>query len=135
MIRQYFAQRRQGGENPLGVGVIATGTIYYLQDDGYFRDRYGGRAICRNPWMVEAFLNGTVAAARCDAVTGRWEDRTYSRRSDLALVRSLRDGERRLVAVRALILHDDLGLVMQPTRYPTLPEIRASRFARATRRP
>jgi hypothetical protein len=30
MFRQYHAGRRQGGSNPLGVGVIAVGSIYYL---------------------------------------------------------------------------------------------------------
>ena len=31
MIRQYKAPRRRGGYNPLGVGVIAVGSIYYLR--------------------------------------------------------------------------------------------------------
>ena len=31
MIRLYRGQRRRGGANPLGVGVIATGSIYYLR--------------------------------------------------------------------------------------------------------
>lgn len=34
MLRQYHAQRRQGGDNPLGVGTVALGSIFYLQDDG-----------------------------------------------------------------------------------------------------
>ena len=34
MIRPYHAQRRQGGNNPFGIGVIAVGTIFYLQDEG-----------------------------------------------------------------------------------------------------
>ena len=59
MIRQYGGQRRRGGANPLGVGVIATGSIYYLQDRGFFDDRFGGRAVCRHPWIVEGFLNET----------------------------------------------------------------------------
>jgi hypothetical protein len=46
MIRQYKAHRRRRGYNPLGVGVIAIGSIYYLQDRGFFHDRFGGRAIC-----------------------------------------------------------------------------------------
>jgi hypothetical protein len=54
MIRQYRARRRRGGVNPLGVGVIATGSIYYLQDRGFFHDRFGGWLVCRNPWIVEA---------------------------------------------------------------------------------
>ena len=36
MLRQYYAQRCRGGDNPLRVGVIAVGSIYYLQDQGLF---------------------------------------------------------------------------------------------------
>ncbi len=124
MIRQYKAHRSRGGYNPLGVGVIAIGSIYYLQDRGFFHDRFGGRAICRNPWIVEAFLNGTLAAARRNRETGRWEDVVVSGRSDIAMVRSLRDGRRATVAVRFLQLHDDLCLTKQPTNYPSFPELR-----------
>ena len=92
MIRQYFAHRGGGGDNPLGVGVIAVGSIYYLQDAGFFRDRFGGRATCRAPWLVEAFLNGQCHAARRDPATGHWVSIFTSRRSDMAVVRSLRDG-------------------------------------------
>ena len=76
MIRQYFAHRRRGrgGCNPLGVGVIPVGAIFYIQNEGWWRDRYRGAPICRNPWMVEAFLNGTLAAARRNAETGMWQD-------------------------------------------------------------
>ena len=49
MIRQYLAQRSQGGANPLRVGVVAVGSIFYLQDEGFFHDRHGGRAVCRDP--------------------------------------------------------------------------------------
>ena len=69
MIRQYFAYRRRGGCNPLGVGVIPVGAIFYIQDEGWWRDRYRGAPICRDPWIVEAFLNGTLAAARPNADT------------------------------------------------------------------
>ena len=131
MIRQYHAQRRQGGANPLGVGVVALGTIVYLQNEGWWRDRYRGKPICRNPWIVMAFLNGMIAAARLNVYSGRWEDLYVARRSDIAVVRSLRDGRQRQVAVRTLILHDDEGLVRQPSLYPALPDMslwRASRF-------
>ena len=123
MIRQYRTHRRRGGVNPLGVGVIATGSIYYLQDRGFFHDRFGGQAKCRNPWFVEGFLNGTCAAARRNRDTGRWEDVTISGRSDTAVVRSLRDGRQRTVAVHVLELHDNLGLTMQPTTYPSVPDL------------
>lgn len=45
----------------------------------------------------------------------------------MAVVRSLRDGRRRTVAVRLLILHDDLGLAKGVTAYPTLPDLRLYR--------
>ena len=134
MIRQYGAQRRRGGDNPLGVGMVAAGTIVYLQDDGWWRDRYRGRPVCRNPWMVTAFLNGTVAAGRRNRDTGLWEDVYVSRRSDMAIVQSLRDGRECQVAVRILILHDDEGLVRQPSLYPTLPNLRIWRVRRTPSR-
>lgn len=123
MIRQYGGQRRRGGANPLGVGVIAAGSIYYLQDSPFFSERVGGRAVCRNPWIVEAFLNDTCGAARRNRSTGRWEEAWCSGRSESALVRSLRDGQRRIVSVHLLQLHDDRGLWLQPTGYPTLPDL------------
>jgi hypothetical protein len=124
VIRQYHAQRRQGGANPLGVGVVALGTIVYLQNEGWWRDRYRGKPICRNPWIVTAFLNGMIAATRLNIYSGRWEDLYVARRSDIEVVRSLRDGRQRQVAVRMLILHDDEGLVRQPSLYPALPNMR-----------
>ena len=131
MLRQYYAQRCRGGDNPLRVGVIAVGSIYYLQDQGFFHDRYGGRAVCRTPWIVEAFLNGTMAAARRNRDTGLWEDVYTIGRSDMALVRSLRDCSRvQEVAVRTLIVHDDRGLWKEPTQYPTLPDTSRHKPAR-----
>lgn len=107
MMRQYGAQRRRGGANPLGVGVIAVGAIYYLQDPGWFSDRTPGPLVCKVPWQVEGFTNGLLHAARRDPETRQWRDSYWSGRSDLAVVRSLRDGRRRTVAVRLLILHSD----------------------------
>ena len=131
MIRQYYAQRARGGDNPLRVGTVAAGSIFYLQDEGFFRDRYGGTAVGRTPWQVLGFLNGTIGAARRNRDTGHWEDAYLSGRSDMALVRSLRDSRIvRQVAVRTLVLYDDLGLARQPTRYPTLPDVRRFRPAR-----
>ena len=91
MIRQYRAQRRMGGDNPLGIDVVATGSIFYLQDEAYF-SRFRGRAVCRNPWIVEAFLNGTMGAVRRNRDTGHWESAYLSGRSDTAVVRPLQDG-------------------------------------------
>ena len=123
MIRQYFAQRFQGGTNPLRVGVVATGSIFYLQDKGFFCDDHGGPAICRTPWIVEAFLNGRCCAARRDPVTGvGWTPfsaagRTWPWFARCATVAASRS------AVRILQLHDDLGLSKEPTRYPSLPDL------------
>ena len=128
MIRQYFAHRRRGGCNPLGVGVILVGAIFYIQNEGWWRDRYRGAPICRNPWMLEAFLNGTLAAARRNPETGMWQDLYLAGRSDTALVRSLRDGRRHRIAVRVLILHEEHGLAAQPCPYPDLPSLRLYRI-------
>jgi hypothetical protein len=106
MIRQYHAQGRRGGNNPRGIGVIDVGTIFYLQDEGWWRDRYRGAPICRNPWIVTAFLNGTIGAGRRNRSTGLWEDVYLAGRSDMAVVQSLRDSRRGEVAVRILILHE-----------------------------
>lgn len=130
MIRQYRAQRRRGGANPLGIGVIAAGSIYYLQDRSFFDSRFGGQPICRDPWIVEAFLNGTCGAARRNRDTGQWESVTISGRSDTAIVRSLRDGRRQVISVHLLQLHDDLFLTRQPTTYPTLPNLNLYRVQR-----
>jgi len=127
-MRQYGAQSRRGGNNPLGVGVVAVGSLFYLQDEGFFRDRYGGRAVCRNPWQLEGFLNGVMHAARRDPGTGHWRDSVRSGRSDMAMVRSLRDGRRRTVAVRLLALHNELGLTKGTAAYPTLPDLRFYRY-------
>ena len=127
MMRQYGASPRRGGTNPLGVGVIAVGSLYFLQDEGYFRDHHGGRAVCKAPWQVEAFLNGMMNASRRDRATGHWESTFVSGRSDMAVVRSLRDGRRRTVAVRLLILHDELGLTKGITGYPAMPDMRLYR--------
>ena len=74
MIRLYHAHRRQGGRNPLGIGVVPAGAMFYLQADCWWRDRYRGKPVCQDPWIVEGFLKGTLAAARRNPLTGRWED-------------------------------------------------------------
>ncbi len=64
---------------------------------------------------VEAFLNGTMAAARRNRNTGLWEDVCTIGRSDMALVRSLSDRFRvQPEAVRTLVVQDDLGLWKEP---------------------
>lgn len=127
MLRQYYAQRRRGGSNPLGVGVIGVGAIYHLQDRDVFSPFPGRSAMFRTPWMVECFLNGTMGASRRNRDTGLWESTYVARCSNMAVVRSLRDGCRETVSVRLLILHEDLGLWRAPNPYPTVPDLRLYR--------
>ncbi|MBN9560434.1 MAG: hypothetical protein J0H14_06845 [Alphaproteobacteria bacterium] len=104
--------------------MIAAGGIFYIQRDDRWRDRYRGAPLCRDPWIVVAFLNGTMAAVWRNRDTEKWEDVTLSGRSDRALVRSLRHGCERHVAVRTLILPEDHGLTKGPALYPSLPEMK-----------
>jgi len=134
MLRQYYAQRRHGGVNPLGVGVIGAGAVYYLQDLDTFPSP-GRSATFRTPWIVEGFLNGTVGASRRNRDTGLWESAYFAGRSDTAVVRSLRDGRRRTVSVRLLILHEDLGLWREPNPYPAMPDLRLYRSMPRAGRP
>ena len=53
-----------------------------------------------------------MGASRRNRDTGHWESTYMAGRSDMALVRSLRDGRLQRVAVRTLILHDDEGFSM-----------------------
>ncbi len=110
MNRQYYAQRCSGGYNPPRIGVILCGAIFYIQGDSWWRNRYRGRPICREPWIVEAFLNGTIGAGHRNRDIGLWESVYISGRSDMAVTRSLRSNRRREILVRTLILHEDEGL-------------------------
>ena len=121
MLRHYFAQRCRGGDNPLRIGTIAIGSIYYVQPDHWWRERFRGKADCREPWMVEAFFNGTIEAARRDPETREWRSLYITGRSDFALIRSLRTGRVQRISVRNLHLHDDEGLSHSVQNYPTLP--------------
>jgi hypothetical protein len=132
MFRQYYAQRARGGDNPLRVGVIPIGASFYLQDEAVFRSRHNQAPIFRTLWTVEAFLNGTVGAARRNPETGMWDDAYIAGRSDTALVRSLRDRRYvRKVAINTLILHDDLSLWKDMPGYPSLPDTQRLRAARS----
>jgi hypothetical protein len=122
MLRQYNAQTARGGDNPLRVGTIPIGAIFYIQNEDWWRDRYRGRPICRNPWIVEGFIPDTMGAGRRDPDTGRWISIRVAR-SDIAIVRSLRDGRRTRVLIRVLQAHEEEGLAVE-CGYPTLPDLR-----------
>ena len=134
MLRHYYAQRARGGHIPLRVGVIPVGAISYLQNESWWRDRFRGRAVCREPWIFEAFLNGTMGASRRNRETGLWESTYGAGRSDMAILRSLRDGRGRVIAARTLQLHEELGLLRQPMTYPLLPDLRFYRASPGARR-
>ncbi|MGA9867271.1 MAG: hypothetical protein WBQ75_12640 [Acetobacteraceae bacterium] len=61
---------------------MRTGAIFYIQDEAWWRDRYRGAPICRNPWIVEALLNGLFHASRRNRASGVWESTYVARRSD-----------------------------------------------------
>jgi hypothetical protein len=125
MLRHYFARRSCGGDSPLRVGTIAVGSIYYLQDEGWWRDRFRGKPQCCHPWIVESFLTGIQGAAHRDPVTGHWRSLHVAHFSDTALVRSLRDGRRSRIQIHTLQNHDDEALWHEPTLYPELPPPRS----------
>ncbi len=65
-----------------------------------------------------------MGASRCNRETGHWESTYIAGRSDMALLRSLRDGRRSRVAVQTLILHEDEGLRLDSCTYSTRPALR-----------
>ena len=134
MIRQYGAQRSMGGPNPLRVGTIPTGAIFRIQPDRWWRDRFRPAPPNREPEIVEGFTNGTIGAARRNRDTGMWESTYASNRSDMAVVRSLRTGRRREVAVRTLHMHEEEGFRMDGCSYPTRPDLSLYRIRGAKTR-
>lgn len=98
MTNQYYAQRAKGGCNPHRIGTIAVGTILYIQD----RYHRWVAPVCRNPWIVEAWL------PREYSEIGR--PNTFCRGGHLAVVRSLRNGERKIVGDCHLLAAVEAGL-------------------------
>ena len=96
MIHQYYAQRNTM-RNGKPVGTVAVGTILYLQDCTPFR--FPKFPICREPWIVEAWL------PRFYDLTQR-----YCRGGHLAVVRSLRTGRVKRVADWLLKMAQDAEL-------------------------
>lgn len=127
MLNQYRAQRCKGGDNPHGIGTIPVGTILYIQDRlGRFDS-----PVRRNPWIVESWVNR--ATDRRDPVTGRYET-AYIVGGHLAVVRSLRDGRRQIVADWHLLRAEDLDCEWAPRAIAPAPMPLPARAAYAARK-
>jgi len=125
VTRQYYAQRFKSSFPPAPadatqpgkprcalkdrrIGTIPVGTILYIQDG--VRPFHGltREIVCREPWIVEAWLPREYA--RKSPSTGRFEI-TCVAGGHLALVRSLRDRRRvKKVADWILLACLDAGL-------------------------
>lgn len=129
MFRQYYAQRFRplfsmipkkvgretvyfGDPRDKQVGTIAVGTILYIQDGirplrGFTRD-----IVCREPWIVEAWL--PRESNKWDSGSRKFRT-VYIRGGHLALVRSLRNRNRvQTVADSILLACVDAGLEKLP---------------------
>lgn len=123
MNRQYHAHRSMGGANPLRVGTIPLGGVFYVQDQGYWNARGLLPAVLRDPMIVVAFLNGSFGATRRDRSTGQWASTYAGNRTDLALLRSLRDGRLHTVRISDLQALEEQGLTKGTVGYPTRPNL------------
>ena len=122
MLRQYNGPSYKGGFNPLYVGTIPIGAVFYLQDPHVLRR--GEAAIRRNPWMVIAWLPRRIEAWGRDK-NGNWTIPTYvASNMDEALVQSLRDGRITRIRYHVLKLHEELGLYRDPYNYPDSPDLK-----------
>jgi hypothetical protein len=125
VFRQYYAQRYRSLYPPVvkkvgrktvrcadprdrQIGTIAVGDIFYIQNQTSPLNGVTGEAICREPWIVEAWLPRDYA---------KWDQSSRSfktmriRGGHLAMVRSLRDRRRvRTVADWLLLACRDAGL-------------------------
>ena len=113
MNRQYYTSPFQGGDNPLRVGTIALGAIYHMPLGDFIGPR--------EPWIVEAFLNGQYHAARRDPLTGKWQSMFVSGRSDRAQLRNLATGKRMVLATHWLV--SNARQFGDENSYPNLPDI------------
>ena|ERR1700724_1237213 len=109
MMHQYYAQRcRPNSTDPRDkrIGTISVGTILYIQDRVRPFGGFSGRIVCREPWMVEAWIPRDYSRFGC----GQWRTVRIAG-GHLAQVRSLRDRRRtELVADWILLRCMDAGL-------------------------
>jgi len=118
VIRQYYAQRSRpcdvtapasGADlRNKRIGVIAVGTIVYIQDGVTPLRGLTRQVVCREPWIVEAWLPRDYA--KWDPTLRRFKAMRIVG-GHLALVRSLRDRKRvQMVADWILLACIDAGL-------------------------
>jgi hypothetical protein len=104
MLHQFNPQRFRAwcGKR---IGTIPVGTIVYLQDGVRPFRGLAQPVIRRNPWMVEAWLNRDYQRQ----ISGKWTT-MKAVGGHLAMVRSLRDGRKQLIADWILLACVDAGL-------------------------
>ena len=118
MIRQYYAQRSRPcdvSESASGadlrnkrIGVISVGTIVYIQDGVTPLRGLTRQVVCREPWIVEAWLPRDYA--KWDPTLREFKAMRIAG-GHLSLVRSLRDRRRvQMVADWILLACIDAGL-------------------------
>lgn|SRR5579864_1526 len=104
MLHQFNAYRFRWWRGKR-IGTLSVGAIIYLQDAVRPLTGLSRPVITRNPWIVEAWLNRDYSVYR----SGTWTT-VKCAGGHLAIVRSLRDGRRRLVADWILLACVDAGL-------------------------
>src|SRR5260370_12511659 len=104
MLHQFNAHRFTSWRGKR-IGTIPVGTIIYLQDGVRPLTGLSRPVITRNPWMVDAWLNRDYSLCSSGKRTT-----VKIAGGHLAMVRSLRDGQRQLVADWILLACVDAGL-------------------------
>ena len=148
-MRLYGAHRRRGGANPLGVGVIAVGSSYYIQEERYFRDRYSqtvdmlARAFqafkneAHRPTLIIVDSHIGYGSSKQDSHTAHGEPLGEKVIADgFPMPRTMQSLEARSGATLILTIEQDLplsGLFVQPTPLNSQGNRAATRFARTAR--
>jgi hypothetical protein len=104
MLHQFNAHRFRMWHGKR-VGTVPVGAIIYLQDGVRPFAGLTQPIVTRNPWMVEAWINRDYPVL----LAGKWTTVKIAG-GHLAMVRSLRDGRRQLVADWILLACIDAGL-------------------------
>jgi hypothetical protein len=104
MLHQFNTQRFRWWQGKR-VGTVPVGTIIYVQDGVRPLTGTSRPAVTRNPWIVEAWLNRDYSRFS----SRKWTTVTITG-GHLAMVRSLRDARRQLVADWILLACMDGGL-------------------------